>query len=172
LASKYNTANEFTSLAIDPSENVFVFGVADNSDYITVEYNSSGSNNWSQTYSSYGSSYAKGIVSEGNGNVYVAGYNYYDEPPYLLASQYVIIQYVPSGNYGPNNVQNLNGNFNTINPITPKVYFLLQNYPNPFNSVTLINYTIPEAGPLKINVYDILGQKISQLVNEYKEAGY
>jgi hypothetical protein len=48
---------------------------------------------------------------------------------------------------------------------------LRQNYPNPFNPNTTINYSIPEASNVKIELYDILGNKIQLLVNEYKSAG-
>jgi type IX secretion system substrate protein len=48
---------------------------------------------------------------------------------------------------------------------------LLQNYPNPFNPITQIKYKIPKAGNIKIDVYDLLGEKIKTLVNEYKNAG-
>jgi hypothetical protein len=53
----------------------------------------------------------------------------------------------------------------------PEKYSLSQNYPNPFNPETRINYSIPKAGLVTLNVYDILGRKVSELVNEYKNAG-
>ncbi|HSH64882.1 MAG TPA: T9SS type A sorting domain-containing protein [Bacteroidia bacterium] len=48
---------------------------------------------------------------------------------------------------------------------------LSQNYPNPFNSTTIINYTIPSAGVVKLKIFDILGNEITELVNEYKFRG-
>ncbi|MCJ7553098.1 MAG: T9SS type A sorting domain-containing protein, partial [Ignavibacteriaceae bacterium] len=51
-------------------------------------------------------------------------------------------------------------------------YNLYQNYPNPFNPNTVINYSIQEAGLVKIKVYDILGREVAILINETKEAGY
>jgi len=48
---------------------------------------------------------------------------------------------------------------------------ILQNYPNPFNSNTIIRYFIPEASNVKIELYDVLGDKIQLLVNEFKSAG-
>ena len=48
---------------------------------------------------------------------------------------------------------------------------LLQNYPNPFNPITTINYSIPRSQNVSIIIYDILGKKVIDLVNGYKEAG-
>lgn len=48
---------------------------------------------------------------------------------------------------------------------------LKQNYPNPFNPSTKIKYSIPEKGFVNISVYNLLGEKISELVNETLNAG-
>jgi len=53
----------------------------------------------------------------------------------------------------------------------PAEYALEQNYPNPFNPSTTINYSIAEAGLVKISVYNLLGQEVALIVNEFKEAG-
>lgn len=54
-------------------------------------------------------------------------------------------------------------------PVTSSI--LSQNYPNPFNPSTRIQYTVTTGGPVKLTVYDILGNEIAELVNEYKSAG-
>lgn len=48
---------------------------------------------------------------------------------------------------------------------------LSHNYPNPFNPETSINFTIAEAGEVKIEIYNIKGQKIETLVNENMKSG-
>lgn len=53
----------------------------------------------------------------------------------------------------------------------PKNYTLHQNYPNPFNPSTTIRYEIPGDEFVKLVVYNILGQKVSILVNEKQQAG-
>jgi uncharacterized protein YdaL len=54
----------------------------------------------------------------------------------------------------------------------PVEYNLYQNYPNPFNPQTTIRYALPKDGNVRIVVYDILGRKVTELVNDYKSAGY
>ncbi len=57
------------------------------------------------------------------------------------------------------------------NNIVPSGYFLHQNYPNPFNIQTVIKYDIPERSYVSINIYDVLGNQITSLINEFKSAG-
>ncbi|MCD6249821.1 MAG: T9SS type A sorting domain-containing protein, partial [candidate division Zixibacteria bacterium] len=45
------------------------------------------------------------------------------------------------------------------------------NYPNPFNPSTIISFSLPSAGFVNINVFNILGQQVVNLVEEYREAG-
>lgn len=54
----------------------------------------------------------------------------------------------------------------------PTEFILQQNYPNPFNPVTVINYQLPVAGEVTLKMYDVLGNEVATLVNEYKAPGY
>ncbi|MBN2411443.1 T9SS type A sorting domain-containing protein [candidate division KSB1 bacterium] len=48
---------------------------------------------------------------------------------------------------------------------------LAQNYPNPFNPETVILYELPEATPVRIDIYNSLGQKVLTLIDSKKPAG-
>ncbi|NIR95587.1 MAG: T9SS type A sorting domain-containing protein, partial [Gammaproteobacteria bacterium] len=48
---------------------------------------------------------------------------------------------------------------------------LAQNFPNPFNPTTNIKYSIPEAGKISLIVFNILGEEVVTLANEFKAAG-
>lgn len=56
--------------------------------------------------------------------------------------------------------------------ILPTSYSVAQNYPNPFNASTVIRYSLPEQARVKIEIYNILGQKVKTLVDEVQTAGY
>jgi len=52
-----------------------------------------------------------------------------------------------------------------------KLHVILQNYPNPFNPTTTISWYSPVSGQQTLKIYDILGNEITTLVNEFKPAG-
>ncbi|WP_337864560.1 LamG-like jellyroll fold domain-containing protein [Ignavibacterium sp.] len=53
----------------------------------------------------------------------------------------------------------------------PTEFSLEQNYPNPFNPSTKISWQSPVSGNQTLKIYDILGNEIATLINEYKVAG-
>jgi hypothetical protein len=48
---------------------------------------------------------------------------------------------------------------------------MLDNYPNPFNASTTIEYGLPTAGRVRIDIYDLLGRRIEMLVDEEVQGG-
>ncbi|MCC7094438.1 MAG: T9SS type A sorting domain-containing protein [Ignavibacteriaceae bacterium] len=52
-----------------------------------------------------------------------------------------------------------------------KSFYLSQNYPNPFNPSTKISWQSPVGSWQTIKIYDVLGNEVATLVNEYKPAG-
>ncbi|MCU0342457.1 MAG: family 10 glycosylhydrolase [Ignavibacterium sp.] len=55
--------------------------------------------------------------------------------------------------------------------LIPKQYLLSQNYPNPFNPSTRISWQSPVGSHQTLKVYDVLGNEVAALVDEYKPAG-
>ncbi len=53
----------------------------------------------------------------------------------------------------------------------PETYTLSQNYPNPFNPETELNYSLPIGGEVKLVIYNLLGQQIATLVDEFQPSG-
>ncbi|MFZ1519742.1 MAG: T9SS type A sorting domain-containing protein, partial [Ignavibacteriaceae bacterium] len=102
------------------------------------------------------------IVSDGNNGAIVIWAD--DEPLNGIFAQ----QISKNGNLGE--VLTSINDDNYFNRI-PYSFKLFQNYPNPFNPSTIINYSIVDQELVNLDVYDILGQKVAQLVNEVQEAG-
>lgn len=57
----------------------------------------------------------------------------------------------------------------SIPPTTP---FLLQNYPNPFNERTIIRFYVPDRMEVRLEIFNLLGQRVKTLLEERKEEGY
>lgn len=53
----------------------------------------------------------------------------------------------------------------------PNKFKLDQNYPNPFNPSTVIKFSIPERGAVNLSVYNLLGEKITTLINDQLNTG-
>ncbi len=53
----------------------------------------------------------------------------------------------------------------------PDNFILFQNYPNPFNPSTTIKFTLNKSGNVKLSVFNILGERVARLVDEYLSKG-
>ncbi|MFC1692269.1 lamin tail domain-containing protein, partial [Candidatus Latescibacterota bacterium] len=65
----------------------------------------------------------------------------------------------------------LTGVDETVQSNFPAVFSLRQNYPNPFNPVTTIEFSLPESGYVTLVIYNMMGQKVRELVAENMQAG-
>ncbi|QQS37544.1 MAG: SBBP repeat-containing protein [Ignavibacteriales bacterium] len=127
-------------------------------DFITIEYNKLGELERFVKYNGTGNGddQVSGMVSDRFGNIFVAGTSYrsgtYDD--------YLIIKYNPT-------ITDLEDDKETL----IEDYYLLQNYPNPFNPKTKISWQSPVGSHQRLKVYDMLGNEVSTLVDEFREAG-
>lgn len=56
--------------------------------------------------------------------------------------------------------------------IVPEKIELAQNYPNPFNPSTTIRYGLATSGKVRLVIYNVLGQRVRELINANQPAGY
>jgi len=59
-----------------------------------------------------------------------------------------------------------------IDIIKPSIFLINQNYPNPFNPITSIRYNLPIDEFVKITIHDLLGNVVSNLLNDKQNSGY
>ncbi|MBE0538217.1 MAG: T9SS type A sorting domain-containing protein [Ignavibacterium sp.] len=84
---------------------------------------------------------------------------------------------LPAGKYQYRLKQiDMDGTFNYSNTVeieilAPNEFVLEQNFPNPFNPNTKISWQSPVGGHHTLIVYDVIGNEVATLVNEYKPAG-
>jgi hypothetical protein len=60
---------------------------------------------------------------------------------------------------------------NAENPALPSDFLLEQNFPNPFNPSTTIKYKLPKSNHVSLRIYNLKGQEIATLVEEYQTKG-
>ncbi|MBK6914446.1 MAG: SBBP repeat-containing protein [Ignavibacteriales bacterium] len=167
FSSNFDAAS---ALTVDENSNVYVTGSSvvglstNDADFFTIKYSSDGDSLWTARYNGPGNGGDGGIdiVSDNFGNIYVIGTSI----GIGTASDYTLIKYKQTPVSG-------------LDAKTGNIligYNLSNNYPNPFNPTTKIKYTIPsnvksQTSNVSLKVYDILGNKVAELVNENKPAG-
>jgi len=62
-------------------------------------------------------------------------------------------------------------NENNTNPVLPSEFDLAQNYPNPFNPTTIIEFDLERGQEISLEIFNILGQKVETVLEEYRPAG-
>jgi len=179
LTMKYNSAGDLlwakmyceysyyndiaTSITLDASGNVYVTGSAgtssSNISYLTIKYDNLGNEKWVTKYDGpfyNGYDAANSIFVDKYGYVYITG----SSAGVNSFSDIATIKYIQTASDVENNSSEI-----------PKAFQLLQNYPNPFNPSTKISWQSPVNGHQTLKVYDVLGNEVNILVDEFKSAG-
>jgi hypothetical protein len=178
-------------IAVDGSGNAYVIGETNSTDFPTLNpYQStlqggyyayadvfvtklSNSGN-SLIYSTYlggtGSDYGRDIAVDGSGYAYVTGethsYNFPTLNPYQSTYQGDDAFVTKLHFDGANDVSD------ELTPVSlPEKPALDQNYPNPFNPSTKIGFDLPRPSFVSLDIFDVLGRKVSTLINDHLTAG-
>ena len=147
--------NSFTSSTSDNNVTLFWSTATEKNNYGFEIERKSGNNDFARM----GFIKGKGTATE------ISNYSYTDKSLHSGMYTYRLKQIDQNGEY---KYYNLPGEINIGHPA---VYSLSQNYPNPFNPNTSIRYSIKNEGLVKLEIFDILGRKVSTIVNEDKPAG-
>lgn len=106
----------------------------------------------------------------------------YDEQNRLISAQALRaqqrVQLIAQNVQGQNQIVTLRVVFSAPTKVeeqtsahAPSAFELSQNYPNPFNPSTLIRFVLPQSGPARLAVYNILGHRVRTLVEGVQKAG-
>jgi hypothetical protein len=66
---------------------------------------------------------------------------------------------------------NIDSKSNLLSAVIPTENNLFQNYPNPFNPSTNINFSIKSSANVTLEIFNVLGQKVATVVNQFMQAG-
>jgi hypothetical protein len=180
------------SIIIDSSMNAYITGYTNSTDFPTTKdafqtslggsqnqntfvtkLNSTGSVLLYSTYlGGNGWDYSQSIAIDTSGNCFTTGYTNSSNFPTSSGAYQTTYgggqydMFVTKLNLSPATIVLTDG------PFIPNKFELMQNFPNPFNPSTIIRYALPFSSSVKIEVYNMLGQKVRELLNGQKKAGY
>lgn len=149
------------NVVLDSSSNIYMGCQLENlngsADYQIVKYSPNGSRLWNAVYPGSGTRYhyLTDLVLDKFGNVIVTGYGLVTNASY----DFVTVKFSQTTGVLVSSSE------------TPKNFVLNQNYPNPFNPLTRINYELQITNYVILNVYDVNGRLLKELVNEKQTAG-
>jgi hypothetical protein len=106
------------------------------------------------------------VYGSGNSNS-PKSYSFIDKNPSEGKVYYRLKQIDNDGTFSYSNVVEVE-----FNNVLPKEFTLYQNYPNPFNPSTTIEFSLPEKSEVMLSIFNLLGEKVRELLNGSMEAGY
>ena len=153
-----NLDDDPIDLVLDQNGNVFVCGESNRDGsafkFIVVKYTPTGIFDWEYVYDENVNGKALSVRPDNNGYVYSAGE-----------------AETPAGDVDLFAVKLSKTTSVETETVVPENFELFQNYPNPFNPSTRIQYQISSLAKVTLKVYDLLGNEVAILVDEYKSAG-
>lgn len=158
---KANGTDQANSLAVDINGNIYIGGASDTGNfhlvYALIKYDSTGNFQWNKNYfySQTPEDFIYYVALDKQNNIYVTGLSFGGVSDFDIAT----IKYSQTV-----------GISQSLSNILDD-YILFQNYPNPFNPSTVISYQLSNSDLVSLKVYDVLGNKITILVNEKQNEG-
>ena len=173
-----STTDEGNGIAVDASGNVYIAGTSilsswgspvnehsGGEDAFAAKLNSSGVLQWNTFMGSSDSDEGYSIAVDGSGVAYVAGRSYltWGSPVNAHAGGFYDAFAVK--------FESTTAVEDEMDLDVPTEFTLSQNYPNPFNAFTLIEYALPRTNHVTLKVYNILGEEVETLVNQFQTQG-
>lgn len=149
------------NVVLDSAGNIYMGCQLENSsgnpDFQVVKYSSNGTRLWNAVYPGSGINphFLTDLVLDKFGNVIVTGYGYIP----AWSDDFVTVKFSQTTGILVSSSE------------MPRDFALKQNYPNPFNPSTMINYQLTINSFVNLNVYDINGRLVKELVNKKQIAG-
>ncbi|MCP4580006.1 MAG: T9SS type A sorting domain-containing protein [candidate division Zixibacteria bacterium] len=131
----------------------------DTTQFYLVKTDSEGNMLWDRTYMYGGLDEGSCVISTSDDHYAFAGYSNWMGP---YNFDYCLMKIEGTGTT----------DIKSDDLAAPASFRLESNYPNPFNAATIIKYELSEPADVTLEIYDILGRKITTLINYQQSAGY